>query len=82
MINKKTGEKIIWFNWKRDYKIILFVLFLLSISWTYKYETAQCHEIVEDRYNYCNEYCETEYNPFQTNKTLEVNYFGEGKPGE
>lgn len=60
-------KKLIDFNFKRDWKTILFVLWIVYMAWAYKYETAECREIMSNPKPYCNNYCdEREFNKFTT----------------
>ena len=85
MEEKKDEEKKIeWkrlldFNIKRDWKVIVFVIFLVYISWAYKYETSKCDEIYYDTKKFCQPICEEQTGIFDsTDNSYKVVPFREG----
>ncbi len=54
----KLKKKIVWWTWKKDWKVIAVVLWILFMVWAYKTETEQCRSIIEEPYLYCDNYCE------------------------
>ena len=52
-MNKNYKNLFKWEGFKKEIWWILFIIFLLFITWSYKYETQICRDIAEDPEEFC-----------------------------
>lgn len=71
---KINWKKVFSFDIKKDWKPILFFLFLMYMVWAYKADMEKCNDVIENLHTYC-EQSGCIY-PFQENiiPTLEGKY--------
>jgi hypothetical protein len=51
---RDDGGKIIWKNlFKMDWQSILLIIIIFFMVWSYKHDIAQCEEMIEEPYSYC-----------------------------
>jgi len=56
---KFEWKNLLTFDIKKDWPTLLIVAWIIYMSWAFAHETAECREIVNNPYPYCNEYCES-----------------------
>ena len=65
-------KKVFSFEWKRDWKVLLFFLFLMYMVWAYKADMEKCNDVIENLPTYCEQSgC---YYPITQRPTLEGKY--------
>ena len=50
---KINWKKFFSFDIKKDWKPILFFLFLMYMVWAYKADTEKCSDVIENLHTYC-----------------------------
>ena len=46
-------KKFFSFDIKRDWKVLLFFLWLMYMVWAYKADTEKCYDVIENLPTYC-----------------------------